>query len=207
MSCDRNRRVDAVWFYSLHGGSNERNQGYGRVSEHELQRPEVISALARRQCYCSSTRDLCSDCSSFRLFRTERGLCNRCKLRGDCARRSTVSVPTSRRRSFRRSGDGLAGRPAHYPVCKVEGAFNPGLCPVQGPRAKIRRAHTQSMISCAIARRPDGILTPSALAAFRLMTNSTLVDSSTGRTLGSSPLRMRATQTPTRRYASVRSVP
>lgn len=90
------------------GGSNERIEGYRRVSEHELQRPKVVSALARRHCYCSSTGDLWSDRSSFRIFRTERELCNRCKLRSDCARRSTVGVSTSRRWSS-------AGRVAGWP--------------------------------------------------------------------------------------------
>jgi hypothetical protein len=92
------------------GGSNERIEGYRRVSEHEFQRPKVVSALARRHCYCSSTRDLWSDRSSFRVFRTERELCNRCELRSDCARRSTVSVRTSRR-SLPQVGS-RAGRPA-----------------------------------------------------------------------------------------------
>jgi hypothetical protein len=50
-----------------------------------------------------------------------------------------------------------------------------------------------STTSSAIASTPDGMAKPSALAVFRLMTNSNLVDCETGRSEGFSPLRTRPT--------------
>jgi hypothetical protein len=50
-----------------------------------------------------------------------------------------------------------------------------------------------SITSSAIARTPDGMLRPSALAVLRLITNSNLVGCTTGRSAGLSPLRTRPT--------------
>ena len=50
-----------------------------------------------------------------------------------------------------------------------------------------------SMTSSARARSGSGIVRPSALVAFRLITSSTFVDCWTGRSAGFSPLRMRPT--------------
>src|SRR4029077_3509221 len=68
-------------------------------------------------------------------------------------------------------------------------------------------AFLYSITSSAIARSGGGIFRPSALAVRKFKTNSTFVDWVTGRSLGTSPLRMRAAHNPTRRYASPRSLP
>jgi len=51
-----------------------------------------------------------------------------------------------------------------------------------------------SMISSARTKRDCGILRPSALAVFMLMTSSNFVDCSTGRSAGLAPLRILSTK-------------
>src|SRR5262249_46787115 len=53
------------------------------------------------------------------------------------------------------------------------------------------RATLHSITSSARARNDSGIVSPSALAVLRLMTNSTFVTCCTGRSAAFSPLRMR----------------
>src|SRR4026207_166978 len=50
---------------------------------------------------------------------------------------------------------------------------------------------THSITSSAMAESPGGISRPSALAALRLITNSNLVDCSTGRSLALAPFKIR----------------
>src|SRR5262249_26271958 len=50
-----------------------------------------------------------------------------------------------------------------------------------------------SITSSAMAESPGGISRPSALAALRLITNSNLVDCSTGRSLALAPFKIRPT--------------
>src|SRR5262249_20209732 len=64
-----------------------------------------------------------------------------------------------------------------------------------------------SITSSALASSCGGTSRPSALAVCRLMTNSNLVDCTTGRSAGFAPLRIRPVYTPTWRYMSSRSVP
>src|ERR1700692_2036937 len=52
-------------------------------------------------------------------------------------------------------------------------------------------APSHSITSSAMASSPDGTSMPSARAVCRLMTNSNLVDCTTGRAAGLAPLRMR----------------
>ena len=52
-----------------------------------------------------------------------------------------------------------------------------------------------------------GIVRPSALAVFMLITSSNLVGSSTGRSPGFAPLRILSTKVAARRYISARSAP
>jgi CheY-like chemotaxis protein len=68
----------------------------------------------------------------------------------------------------------------------------------QGPRqshlkVKLDEAakNLHSITSSAIASTPGGMVSPSALAVFRLMTSSNLVGCKTGRSAGLSPLRIR----------------
>src|SRR5262249_61298726 len=63
--------------------------------------------------------------------------------------------------------------------------------------AKSGHCHSYSITSSAVASTFGGMVRPSALAVFRLMINSYLVDCTTGRSPGFSPLRMRPTETPT----------
>ena len=49
------------------------------------------------------------------------------------------------------------------------------------------RAALHSITSSAVARSDGGTVSPSAFAAFRLMTSSNLVDCTTGRSAGFSP--------------------
>jgi hypothetical protein len=55
----------------------------------------------------------------------------------------------------------------------------------------LRKVH--SITSSAVASNVVGIVRPSDLAVFRLMTNLNLVGACTGRSAGFSPLRMRST--------------
>ena len=64
-----------------------------------------------------------------------------------------------------------------------------------------------SITSSASATKFGGMLRPSALAVFILMTNSNLVGCITGRSAGFSPLRMRPVYAPTWRKVSLRSGP
>src|SRR5262245_32410705 len=64
-----------------------------------------------------------------------------------------------------------------------------------------------SITSSAMASSPGGKLRPNTLAVLRLITNSNLVDWTTGRSAGFSPLRIRPVYTPAWRYASVMLVP
>src|SRR6516225_2085948 len=54
-----------------------------------------------------------------------------------------------------------------------------------------------SITSSAIESKPDGTSMPSARAVWRLMTNSNLVDCSTGRSAALAPLRMLPVYRPT----------
>jgi hypothetical protein len=56
-----------------------------------------------------------------------------------------------------------------------------------------------SITSSAIDRRLSEIFTPSALAVLRLITSSNLLDCTTGRSAGFSPLRIRAVRLPATR--------
>jgi hypothetical protein len=60
----------------------------------------------------------------------------------------------------------------------------------------VQQITTYSITSSAIAMTPDGIVSPSALAVFRLMTNSNLEACITGRSAGLSPLRILPTYRP-----------
>src|SRR5258707_520370 len=80
-----------------------------------------------------------------------------------------------------------------------------GLTPAD--RASFAGAFTYSITSSAIARSGGGIFRPSALPVRKFKTNSTFVEFVNRRSLGTSPLRMRAAHNPTRRYASPRSLP
>src|SRR5262249_2857265 len=68
-------------------------------------------------------------------------------------------------------------------------------------------APLHSITSSATLSNDDGTVRPSILAVWALMTNSNLVDWSTGRSAGLAPLRMRAVETPVWRYMSVRLAP
>jgi len=68
-------------------------------------------------------------------------------------------------------------------------------------------AALHSMTSSAIASIPGGMVTPSAFAVLRLITNLSLVGCMTGRSAGLAPLRTLAVYTPAWRYASVRLYP
>jgi hypothetical protein len=61
-----------------------------------------------------------------------------------------------------------------------------------GPKADSCAAtkESYSITSSAIASTPDGIVRPNALAVLRLMTSSTFVDRSTGKSAGFAPLRI-----------------
>src|SRR5262245_63492735 len=52
------------------------------------------------------------------------------------------------------------------------------------------RAAPHSITSSAMASRPGGMVRPSALAVLRLITNSNLVDCTTGKSAGFAPLRI-----------------
>ena len=65
-----------------------------------------------------------------------------------------------------------------------------GLPPAD--RASFAGAFPHSMTSSALADSPAGTSRPSAVAVFRLITNSNLVACTTGRSAGFSPLRIRA---------------
>jgi hypothetical protein len=69
------------------------------------------------------------------------------------------------------------------------------------------KQHRYSITSSARPSNVIGNVRPSAFAVSRLMTSSTLVDCWTGKSAGFSPLRMRPTQVPTRRYKWARLVP
>src|SRR5262249_22707899 len=58
-------------------------------------------------------------------------------------------------------------------------------------RDELAALHAHSITSVAPADRPSGTSRPSAFAAFKLITNSNLVDCTTGRSAGLSPLRIR----------------
>jgi len=64
---------------------------------------------------------------------------------------------------------------------------------MRGQVALGQKRTVYSTTSSAIARTPDGIVRPSALAALRLMISSNLVGWATGRSAGFSPLRTRPT--------------
>src|SRR5262249_47235218 len=64
-----------------------------------------------------------------------------------------------------------------------------------------------SITSSASESRLSEMLTPTAFAVFRLITNSNLVTCCTGRSAGFVPLRMRTTKSLACRYAPVRLVP
>ena len=69
------------------------------------------------------------------------------------------------------------------------------------------RVSDYSMIWSALNSSDVGIVRPSALAVLRLITNSNLTGSSTGRALGSAPLRILPTYSPARRERSGMSGP
>src|SRR5206468_12480457 len=71
-------------------------------------------------------------------------------------------------------------------------------------RAQSGTAH--SITSSARARIAGAIVRPSALAVFRLMTNSNLVGCCTGRSAGLAPLRILSTYAALRRRRSDQSV-
>src|SRR5262249_5849082 len=79
-----------------------------------------------------------------------------------------------------------------------------------GRRAAQQRdelAPPHSITSSARASSVGGTSRPSALAVLRLMTSSKLVGSSTGRSEGLAPLRMRSTKVAARHCMSIRSTP
>src|SRR5262249_30136349 len=67
----------------------------------------------------------------------------------------------------------------------------PRRCHAAEQRDEIAPVH--SITSSAMAESPGGISRPSALAALRLITNSNLVDCSTGRSLALAPFKIRPT--------------
>src|SRR5215475_12639360 len=69
------------------------------------------------------------------------------------------------------------------------------------------RAPLHSITSSARASNVGGISRPSIIAVARLMTNSNLVDCTTGRSAGFTPWRMRPAYTPAWRSASVTLAP
>src|SRR5262249_30251629 len=69
------------------------------------------------------------------------------------------------------------------------------------------RAALHSITSSAVASSLSGTVRPSIRAIWALMTNSNLVDCTTGRSAGLAPLRIRPVKTPSCRYASVRLAP
>src|SRR5262249_39728289 len=68
-------------------------------------------------------------------------------------------------------------------------------------------AALHSITSSASESKLSEIVTPSAFAVFKLITNSNLTVSTTGRSAGLTPLSTRPVYTPTRRYASEASTP
>src|SRR5262247_1158703 len=66
---------------------------------------------------------------------------------------------------------------------------------------------THSITSSAVVSNEGGISSPSALAAFRLMTKSYLVGVWTGSSLGLAPLKMRSTYSAARLNVSTESGP
>src|SRR5262249_16787633 len=68
-------------------------------------------------------------------------------------------------------------------------------------------ATSHSITSSARASSVGGTSRPSALAVLRLIASSNLVGSSTGRSEGLAPLRMRSTKVAARHCMSVRSTP
>src|SRR5450755_2363960 len=65
------------------------------------------------------------------------------------------------------------------------------VCPLSAKSGLMHRSkwHLYSITSSAMESTPAGMVRPSALAVVRLMTNSNLVDCSTGRSAGFAPLR------------------
>src|SRR5262249_27460427 len=90
-----------------------------------------------------------------------------------------------------------------------------GLLRARRERPRRRRAAEQrdecaalhSITSSASESKLSEILTPSAFAVFKLITNWNLTVSITGRSAGLTPLSTRPVYTPTRRYASEASTP
>src|SRR4029078_10063489 len=86
-------------------------------------------------------------------------------------------------------------------------AISRRLWPIRSDHGSAPFDPTYSMISSALASNVCGILRPSAFAVLRLMTSSYLFGACTGRSAGFSPLRIRWTYSPARRYWSTKSAP
>src|SRR5262245_14828409 len=112
-------------------------------------------------------------------------------------RRLTARPPKRLFRLVLESHDGRApgadSEEKHEPVSDIDTVVVDSLKALD-PEWPIREADNQtrySITSSASARSRSGTVSPSALAAFKLITSSNLVDCITGRSAGFSPLRMR----------------
>src|SRR5262245_7233904 len=112
--------------------------------------------------------------------------------------RSRAKYSRSRRASQqKRAAHVRSGSKAALAPCRLQ-------CPVC-PKADNQARY--SMTSSARASNDGGTSMPSALAVFKLITNSYLVGFCTGRSAGFSPLRMRSTYPAARRCGSIASAP
>jgi predicted hotdog family 3-hydroxylacyl-ACP dehydratase len=75
-------------------------------------------------------------------------------------------------------------------IFDLQRTAGPYRCAITG-REQSQHGTPYSITSSAIASSPGGTASPNAFAVCRLMTNSYLVDCSTGRSAGFAPLRMR----------------
>jgi hypothetical protein len=95
-------------------------------------------------------------------------------------------------------------------VLSAEAAFTSRRASSASPRAAGARwsaARRYSITWSARANTDCGMLSPSALAVFRLMTNSNVVGCSIGRSRGLAPLRILSTYEAARRYISAKFGP
>src|SRR5262249_38320241 len=95
---------------------------------------------------------------------------------------------------------------APHPLALLRGCLErPGGNRAAEQRDEIAPFH--SITSSASESKLSDIVTPSAFAVFKLITNWNLTVSITGRSAGLTPLSTRPVYTPTRRYASEASTP
>src|SRR5262249_52601796 len=106
--------------------------------------------------------------------------------------------------------DDLVGKRSQRRAAEKSGYWHRWLLRLRRERPRRRAAEQRdelaafhSITSSARASSVGGISRPNALAVLRLMTNSYLVGSMTGRSAGFAPLTIRATQLAACRYDSV----